>query len=79
MAYGGGRRGLSGQELGRRFREGDLPIQAIESELPRGVVVINPFGLLEGGPEAIVKRVWELAGAPEGGWPLDCGPEWNRI
>ena len=58
--------GMTGTDLGQKLRKGEPPIHAIESELDQGAMVINPWGLLEGAPEAIVRRVRNIVSQAAG-------------
>ncbi len=58
--------GMSGPDFVLKLKLGDPPIHPIEREIDQGSIVINPWGLVEGTPEAIVKRLKEIVAEARG-------------
>lgn len=52
--------GMSGREFLLKLKLGDPPIHPIESEIDQGNILVNPWGLAEGDPERIAKRIREI-------------------
>jgi L-seryl-tRNA(Ser) seleniumtransferase len=55
--------GISGYDFIRDLKQGRPSIHPGERELPRGAVIIHPFGLQDGDEHRIVKRVREIVSA----------------
>ena len=58
--------GMTGTDFMLKLKLGDPPIHPIEQEIGQGTIVINPWGLVEGTPEAIVKRIKEIVAEAQG-------------
>lgn len=58
--------GMTGTDFVLKLKLGDPPIHPIEREIDQGSIVINPWGLDEGAPEAIVKRIKEIVAKAQG-------------
>ena len=49
--------GMTAYEFTRALQQGDPPIHPIDRELPKGAIVINPFGLVDGDEIQIVESI----------------------